>query len=105
MVRLPEPESVEVVPVMETNLPAAPFVIGPHQRVVEHATYAICLDYNRHVGLHTGRKNFHHHVLKGAGGHCSLPDSCTSMGQKVLGFNKGSCATQLQLKLELTWVF
>eukprot|EP00971_Amphidinium_carterae_P057499 1136917-Amphidinium_carterae.1 len=28
----------------ETNLLAAPFVVGSHQRVVEHATYAICLD-------------------------------------------------------------
>eukprot|EP00971_Amphidinium_carterae_P256907 5100397-Amphidinium_carterae.2 len=28
----PEPELVEIVPVEETNLPAAPFVVGPHQR-------------------------------------------------------------------------
>eukprot|EP00971_Amphidinium_carterae_P036472 717097-Amphidinium_carterae.1 len=35
----PTPEPVEVVAVEETNLPAAPFVVGPHQRVVEHATY------------------------------------------------------------------
>eukprot|EP00971_Amphidinium_carterae_P234187 4646855-Amphidinium_carterae.1 len=37
------------VPVLVTNLPAAPFVVGPHLRVVEHATYAQCLDCNRHV--------------------------------------------------------
>eukprot|EP00971_Amphidinium_carterae_P091044 1802117-Amphidinium_carterae.1 len=43
-------------------------MVGPRQRLVEHATYAICLDCNKHVGIHTGRKNinlFNHHALKG----------------------------------------
>eukprot|EP00971_Amphidinium_carterae_P154816 3069700-Amphidinium_carterae.1 len=35
--------------------------IGPHQHVVEHETYAICLDCQRHVGLHTGRKCFNYY--------------------------------------------
>eukprot|EP00971_Amphidinium_carterae_P331799 6465582-Amphidinium_carterae.1 len=58
VLRLPAPELefVEVVTVEETNVLAAPFVVGPHQRVVEHATYAICMDCDRHVGVHTGRK-------------------------------------------------
>eukprot|EP00971_Amphidinium_carterae_P279768 5553614-Amphidinium_carterae.1 len=41
---VPEPVPLEVVPVVETNLPAAPFEVVPQRRVVEHATYAICLD-------------------------------------------------------------
>eukprot|EP00971_Amphidinium_carterae_P085235 1686245-Amphidinium_carterae.1 len=52
-------------PVEVAVLPAAPFVVGPHQRVFEHATNAICLDCNRHVGIHTGRKNINYHALKG----------------------------------------
>eukprot|EP00971_Amphidinium_carterae_P219549 4358901-Amphidinium_carterae.1 len=51
--------------IIAAALPAAPFAIGPHQRVVEHKTYAICLDYERHVGVHTGRKCFNDHALKG----------------------------------------
>eukprot|EP00971_Amphidinium_carterae_P059772 1182521-Amphidinium_carterae.1 len=46
-------------------LPAVPFVIGPHQCVGEHETYAICLDCERHVGVHTGRECFNDHALKG----------------------------------------
>eukprot|EP00971_Amphidinium_carterae_P193366 3837126-Amphidinium_carterae.1 len=41
-------------------LPAAPFVVGPHQRVVEHETYDVCLNCSRHVGIHTGRKCFNY---------------------------------------------
>eukprot|EP00971_Amphidinium_carterae_P198367 3937000-Amphidinium_carterae.1 len=46
-VRLPAPEGPELVPeVVETvataALPAAPFGVGPHQRVVEHETYLTC---------------------------------------------------------------
>eukprot|EP00971_Amphidinium_carterae_P183350 3639154-Amphidinium_carterae.1 len=54
-VRLPAPEPAPVVvDTVETAvLPAAPFVVGPHQRVVEDATYAIGLDCSRHVGIHT----------------------------------------------------
>eukprot|EP00971_Amphidinium_carterae_P189961 3770914-Amphidinium_carterae.1 len=72
-VRFPPPkrwaktEPVEVIPVEETNLLALPYVVGLHKRVivVEQATYAICLDCNRHVGIHTGRKNINYHALKG----------------------------------------
>eukprot|EP00971_Amphidinium_carterae_P022765 448835-Amphidinium_carterae.1 len=65
-VRLPAPELVhEVVePAELAVLPAAPFVVGPRQRGVEHETYAICSDCNRHVGIHTGRKSFNFHALK-----------------------------------------
>eukprot|EP00971_Amphidinium_carterae_P110129 2181339-Amphidinium_carterae.1 len=53
----PEPEIVETA--ASAVLPA-----GPHQRVVEHETYAICLDCERHVEAHTGRKCFNCHALK-----------------------------------------
>eukprot|EP00971_Amphidinium_carterae_P164770 3266591-Amphidinium_carterae.2 len=36
-----------------------------HQCVVEHATYAICLDRDRPFGVHTGRKNINDHALRG----------------------------------------
>eukprot|EP00971_Amphidinium_carterae_P010932 215807-Amphidinium_carterae.2 len=66
-VRLPAPEPVPdlVVPVEVTNLLVAPFVVWPPQRVVEHATYAICLDCNSNVGIHIGRQNITHHACKG----------------------------------------
>eukprot|EP00971_Amphidinium_carterae_P105857 2096458-Amphidinium_carterae.1 len=59
-VRLPalEPEPPVVVAVELVALPAAPFVVGPHQRVVEHETYAICLDCSR-------QRHPHCHALKG----------------------------------------
>eukprot|EP00971_Amphidinium_carterae_P121639 2408899-Amphidinium_carterae.1 len=52
----PEPEP-EIVESAKKLFPAAPFVIGPHQRVVEHETYAFCLDCERYVGVHTGRRS------------------------------------------------
>eukprot|EP00971_Amphidinium_carterae_P117742 2332103-Amphidinium_carterae.1 len=46
-VRLPAPEPVPEVVESEGPVvfPAEPFVCGPHLRVVEHETYAICLDW------------------------------------------------------------
>eukprot|EP00971_Amphidinium_carterae_P072112 1426266-Amphidinium_carterae.1 len=90
------PVLVEVVPVMETNLPAAPFEVGPHRRVVEHATYAMCLDCNRHMGVPTGRKNINYHLLKLEGS--SLPDPPTKKGAKLEpGFSAApSAATGLE---------
>eukprot|EP00971_Amphidinium_carterae_P219692 4361838-Amphidinium_carterae.2 len=38
-----------VVPLVETNLPAPPYALGPHLRVVEHATFAQCLNCFRLV--------------------------------------------------------
>eukprot|EP00971_Amphidinium_carterae_P129113 2557455-Amphidinium_carterae.1 len=58
----PEPEIVETA--RSAALPAPPFAIGPHQRVVEHETYGICFDCERHVGVHTGRKCFNYHAFK-----------------------------------------
>eukprot|EP00971_Amphidinium_carterae_P212255 4212451-Amphidinium_carterae.1 len=51
-VRLPaqEPEPMEAESAKKTVFPAAPFVMVPHQCVVEHDTYAIRLDCERHVG-------------------------------------------------------
>eukprot|EP00971_Amphidinium_carterae_P055610 1096284-Amphidinium_carterae.1 len=37
----------------------------PHYRVVEHATYAQCLDCYRHVGSHAGCGNINYHALNG----------------------------------------
>eukprot|EP00971_Amphidinium_carterae_P338115 6475304-Amphidinium_carterae.3 len=66
-VRLPdrslEPELVESA--RTAALPSAPFAISPHQHVVEHETHAICLDCQRHLRVHTGRKYFNHRALKG----------------------------------------
>eukprot|EP00971_Amphidinium_carterae_P095966 1899201-Amphidinium_carterae.1 len=66
-VRLPAPEREPVVleSAKKAEFPAAPFVIGPHQRVVEHETYAIWPDCERHDGVHTGRSCFNYHALKG----------------------------------------
>eukprot|EP00971_Amphidinium_carterae_P123242 2440266-Amphidinium_carterae.1 len=50
LVRLPAPEREVVVSTQKATIPAAPFAVGPHQLVVEHETYAICLDCQRHVG-------------------------------------------------------
>eukprot|EP00971_Amphidinium_carterae_P069231 1369917-Amphidinium_carterae.1 len=64
-VRLPAPEpEPEKLKQLRELLPVAPFAIGPHQRLVEHETYAICFDCENHVGVHTGRKCFNHHALK-----------------------------------------
>eukprot|EP00971_Amphidinium_carterae_P330466 6463512-Amphidinium_carterae.1 len=53
----PEPEIVKTVASLATAmLPAALFVVGLHQRVVEHVTYAIS---------NCGRKNLKLHALKG----------------------------------------
>eukprot|EP00971_Amphidinium_carterae_P169655 3361462-Amphidinium_carterae.1 len=60
---LPEPEIVEIA--RPAALPAALFACGPHQHVVEHETYAVCLDCQRHVGVHTGRKCLNYHALRG----------------------------------------
>eukprot|EP00971_Amphidinium_carterae_P142957 2832369-Amphidinium_carterae.1 len=46
-----------VDPVELAELLAAPFVVGLHQQVVGCATYVICLDCNRHVGIYTGRQH------------------------------------------------
>eukprot|EP00971_Amphidinium_carterae_P243379 4832750-Amphidinium_carterae.1 len=62
----PEPEDEIVETARSAALAAAPFAIGPHQHVVEHETYAICLDCQRHVGVHTVRKCFNYHALKDA---------------------------------------
>eukprot|EP00971_Amphidinium_carterae_P265920 5275171-Amphidinium_carterae.1 len=66
-VRLPAPELEPAVVESEgpVRFPAGPFVCGPHLRAVEHETYAICLDCERHVGVHTGRGRFNDHALKG----------------------------------------
>eukprot|EP00971_Amphidinium_carterae_P327128 6458302-Amphidinium_carterae.2 len=61
----PEPEPEVVASAKKAVFPAAPFVIGPHQRVVEHETYAICLDCQWHVRVHTGQSCFNYHALKG----------------------------------------
>eukprot|EP00971_Amphidinium_carterae_P073946 1462201-Amphidinium_carterae.1 len=56
-VRLPAPKPEPEVLGTERPavFPAEPFVCGPHQHVVAHETHAICLDCQRHVGVHTGR--------------------------------------------------
>eukprot|EP00971_Amphidinium_carterae_P156165 3096150-Amphidinium_carterae.4 len=50
-VRLPSPEPVPEVVESErpVRFPAEPFVCGPHMHVVEHETYAMCLDCQRHA--------------------------------------------------------
>eukprot|EP00971_Amphidinium_carterae_P223403 4432608-Amphidinium_carterae.1 len=75
-VRLPAPELEPVVveSAEKAVFPAAPCVMGPHQRVVEHGTYAICLNW---------------HIVKGgraAPGRCplSLPPA---VGGKSVSWN------------------
>eukprot|EP00971_Amphidinium_carterae_P011013 217074-Amphidinium_carterae.1 len=58
-----EPEVVDSE--RPVRFPAEPFVCGPHLYVVEHETYAICLDCLCHVGVHTGRGRLNYHALKG----------------------------------------
>eukprot|EP00971_Amphidinium_carterae_P199069 3950510-Amphidinium_carterae.1 len=43
------------------RFPVEPFFCGPHLHVVEHETYAICLNCQRLVGVHTGKAD----ALKG----------------------------------------
>eukprot|EP00971_Amphidinium_carterae_P210589 4178936-Amphidinium_carterae.1 len=50
---------------LAVRFPAEPFVCGPYLHVVEHETHAICLDCQRHVGVHTGRGRLNYHALKG----------------------------------------
>eukprot|EP00971_Amphidinium_carterae_P107941 2136934-Amphidinium_carterae.1 len=57
------PEQRLVESAKNAEFPAAPFVIGPHMRVVEHETYAICLHCERHAGVHIGRSCFSYHAL------------------------------------------
>eukprot|EP00971_Amphidinium_carterae_P040792 800629-Amphidinium_carterae.1 len=47
------------------KFPTEPFVCGPHLHVVEHETYAICIDCQHHVGVHTGRGRLKYHALEG----------------------------------------
>eukprot|EP00971_Amphidinium_carterae_P265560 5268159-Amphidinium_carterae.2 len=61
----PEPEPAAVETERPAVFPAEPFVCGPHQRVVAHETYAICVDCQQHVGVHTGRGRLNYHALKG----------------------------------------
>eukprot|EP00971_Amphidinium_carterae_P026183 516378-Amphidinium_carterae.4 len=82
-VRLPAPEPVPEVVESErfARFPAEPFVCRPHLHVVEHETYAICLDCQRHVGVHTGKGRLNYHVLRGKP--CKL---CTERRKLVPGF-------------------
>eukprot|EP00971_Amphidinium_carterae_P311687 6195101-Amphidinium_carterae.3 len=66
-VRLPAPEPEPEVVEFErpVRFPAEPLVCGHYLHVVEHETNAICLDCQRHVGVHTGRGGLNFHVLKG----------------------------------------
>eukprot|EP00971_Amphidinium_carterae_P256529 5093640-Amphidinium_carterae.1 len=61
----PEPEPAIVEIARPVAFPAAPLVCGHHQQVVEHETYATCLDCQRHVGVCTGKGRLNHHALKG----------------------------------------
>eukprot|EP00971_Amphidinium_carterae_P123422 2444259-Amphidinium_carterae.1 len=63
----PEPEPEVVESERPVRFPAEPFVCGPHLHVniLAHETYAICLDCQRHVGVHTGRGRLNYHAWKG----------------------------------------
>eukprot|EP00971_Amphidinium_carterae_P219043 4348031-Amphidinium_carterae.1 len=58
-----EPEVRRVV--KATNLLTAPFEVGPDRKVVEHESFAQCLDCSGQVGFHTGGGKFNYHYPKG----------------------------------------
>eukprot|EP00971_Amphidinium_carterae_P296224 5884056-Amphidinium_carterae.2 len=49
------------------NRPAAPCTLGPHLRVVEHATFAQCLNCFRQSGLAHGSRKVQRPLPEGSG--------------------------------------
>eukprot|EP00971_Amphidinium_carterae_P293078 5818946-Amphidinium_carterae.1 len=84
-----------------------PLSVGPHLRVVEHATFAQCLNCFRQVGLHTGRGKFNYHYLKGqdcrpfmkkkAARATAISSALSSDDQDPPACGKNCCLPQLQI--------